>query len=254
MGDRDAVAALRTAQRSRRPALLRALVETVDRDVPPDEARASAQTAWDLLAEAEAADRAAAEAVPLPPRWGAVRPAHSEGCEPIPRQVPRRGCGGTPCGYTRRPPRPLSRQVSRSASVSRSSARASCSRPWAGRCCRPPRPRPPSPSWRPSGTPTVPQCAVTPRRCACLTTSAATPPAGARYDGCARRTPRCRAPRRWRTSPPGGTTCAGLPAGPHPAARSQPRGPLQRQRPRIPGSEGTGQGRVAGQSAATIAV
>ncbi|MFF4036715.1 HEXXH motif domain-containing protein [Streptomyces sp. NPDC001816] len=69
-GGRDAVAALRTAQRSRRLVLLRALVETVDQDVPPDAPWPSAQTAWDLLAEAEAADRAAVEAVLLHPPVG----------------------------------------------------------------------------------------------------------------------------------------------------------------------------------------
>lgn len=69
-GGRDSVAALRSAQRSRRLVLLRALVETVDRRAPGGEGWPAAQRAWDLLARAETADRSAVETVLLHPSVG----------------------------------------------------------------------------------------------------------------------------------------------------------------------------------------
>ncbi|MFI6460309.1 HEXXH motif domain-containing protein [Streptomyces sp. NPDC050538] len=64
------VAVLRSAQRSRRLVLLRALVETVDGRAPQGAALPPAQRAWELLARAESADRDAAEAVLLHPSVG----------------------------------------------------------------------------------------------------------------------------------------------------------------------------------------
>ncbi|MFE5401181.1 HEXXH motif domain-containing protein [Streptomyces sp. NPDC056580] len=69
-GGRDAVAALRSAQRSRRLVLLRALVESADRCVPWHASLPAAQEAWDLLAAAENADREAVESVLLHPSVG----------------------------------------------------------------------------------------------------------------------------------------------------------------------------------------
>ncbi|MFF3634957.1 HEXXH motif domain-containing protein [Streptomyces sp. NPDC002250] len=69
-GGRDAVAALRSAQRSRRLVLLRVLVEAVDGHGPEPGTLPPAQAAWDLLARAETADPAAVEAVLLHPSVG----------------------------------------------------------------------------------------------------------------------------------------------------------------------------------------
>ncbi|MGW0286176.1 HEXXH motif domain-containing protein [Streptomyces sp. NPDC003236] len=69
-GGRDAVAALRSAQRSRRLVLLRALVESADRYAPWHASLPAAQEAWALLADAETADREAVESVLLHPSVG----------------------------------------------------------------------------------------------------------------------------------------------------------------------------------------
>ncbi|WP_460106267.1 HEXXH motif domain-containing protein [Streptomyces sp. YKOK-J1] len=69
-GGRDAVGALRSAQRSRRLVLLRALVESADRYAPWHASLPAAQEAWALLADAETADREAVESVLLHPSVG----------------------------------------------------------------------------------------------------------------------------------------------------------------------------------------
>jgi HEXXH motif-containing protein len=69
-GSVASVAVLRSAQRSRRLVLLRALVETMDERAPHGSALPPAQRAWELLAQAESADRDAVEAVLLHPSVG----------------------------------------------------------------------------------------------------------------------------------------------------------------------------------------